>query len=95
MFHRGLLGYGQDGTLRGELAEDSDLARLSEDPDDGCLLALALVYDGGSRSEEGRACRIGLQTFRDWVLRFSATGPAGLVDGKGPGAASARFDTER
>ena len=28
---------------------------------------------------------VGLQTVRDWVLRFNAAGPAGLVDGKAPG----------
>ena len=49
------------------------------------LLALALVYDGGSRSVGARAGGVGLQTFRDWVLRFNAKGPAGLVDGKAPG----------
>ena len=30
---------------------------------------------------------MGLQTFRDWVLRFNAAGPTGLVDGKPPGQA--------
>jgi hypothetical protein len=28
-----------------------------------------------------------LQTLRDWVLRFNADGPAGLVNGKAPGQA--------
>jgi putative transposase len=51
------------------------------------LLALALVYDGGSRSEGARAGGVGLQTFRDWVLRFNAAGPDGLVNGKAPGQA--------
>jgi transposase len=65
-----------------------DLARQSEDADQvRRLLALALVYDGGSRSEGARAGGVGLQTFRDWVLRFNAAGPAGLVDGKAPGQA--------
>ena len=44
-----------------------------------------LVYDGGSRSVGARAGGVGLQTFRDWVLRFNAKGPSGLVDGKAPG----------
>jgi hypothetical protein len=30
---------------------------------------------------------VGLQTFRDWVLRFNAAGPTGLVDGKARGQA--------
>ena len=29
-----------------------------------------------------------LQIIRDWVLRFNARGPDGLVDGKSPGAPS-------
>ena len=32
--------------------------------------------------------RRGLQIIRDWVLRFNARGPDGLVDGKSPGAPS-------
>ena len=49
------------------------------------LLALAVVYDGGLRSDGAEAGGVGLQTFRNWVLRFNADGPAGLVDGKAPG----------
>jgi transposase len=48
-------------------------------------LALAVVYDGGSRSEGAQAGGVGLQTFRDWVLRFNASGPAGLLNAKAPG----------
>jgi transposase len=48
-------------------------------------LALAVVYDGGSRSEGAQAGGVGLQTFRDWVLRFNAAGPAGLLNVKAPG----------
>ena len=39
------------------------------------LLALAEVYDGGSRTD---ASRVGLQIIRD-LLRFNARGPDGLV----------------
>jgi len=66
-------------TLR-ELAKWSDAAAQVRR-----LLALAVVYDGGSRSDGAAAGGVGLQTFRDWVLRFNAEGPAGLVDGKAPG----------
>ncbi len=52
------------------------------------LLALAAIYDGGSRSEAARLGGVGLQTIRDWVLRFNAEGPGGLVDGKAPGRQS-------
>jgi transposase len=51
------------------------------------LLALAEIYDGGSRSDAARIGGVGLQTIRDWVLRFNAKGPDGLVDGKAPGRA--------
>ena len=52
------------------------------------LLALAEVYDGGSRTDASRIGGVGLQIIRDWVLRFNARGPDGLVDGKSPGAPS-------
>ena len=38
------------------------------------LLALAEIYDGGSRTEAARIGDVGLQTVRDWVLRFNARG---------------------
>ena len=49
------------------------------------LLALAVIYDGGARHEAARVGGVGLQTVRDWVLRFNAQGPDGLLDGKAPG----------
>ena len=52
------------------------------------LLALAEVYDGGGRTDASRIGGVGLQIIRDWVLRFNARGPDGLVDGKSPGAPS-------
>ena len=48
------------------------------------LLALAAIYDGGSRGQAARIGGVGLQTMRDWVLRFNARGPDGLIDGKAP-----------
>jgi len=64
------------------------LARHSVDADQvRRLLALALVYEGGPRSEGARAGGVGLQTFRDWVLRSNAAGPEGLVNSKAPGQA--------
>ena len=62
------------------------LARRTRDADQGRrLLALAAIYDGGSRGDAARIGSVGLQTVRDWVLRFNAAGPDGLVDGKAPG----------
>ncbi len=51
------------------------------------LLSLAVIYEGGSRTEAARTGDVGLQVIRDWVLRFNAEGPAGLIDRKAPGAA--------
>ena len=59
------------------------------------LLALAEIRDGGSRSDAARVGGVGLQTVRDWVLRFNACGPAGLIDGKAPGNASKLNDAQR
>jgi transposase len=49
------------------------------------LLALAAIYDGGSRTEAARIGGVTLQIVRDWVVRFNAEGPAGLIDRKAPG----------
>jgi transposase len=49
------------------------------------LLAVAAILDGGSRSEARKIGSVGLQTVRDWVLRFNAEGPTGLIDRKAPG----------
>lgn len=65
-----------------------ELAKRSEDADQTRrLLALAAIYDGGSRTEAAKIGGVGLQTVRDWVLAFNAAGPAGLVNGKAPGNA--------
>ena len=50
------------------------------------LLALAEVYDGGSRTDASRIGGVGLQIIRDGSLQ--RRGPDGLVDGKSPGAPS-------
>jgi len=63
------------------------LARGSRDPDQTRrLLALAVIYEGGSRTDAARIGAVGLQTVRDWVLRFNAEGPEGLLTSKAPGA---------
>jgi transposase len=59
------------------------------------LLALAAIYDGGTRTEAANIGGVGLQIIRDWVLRFNARGPAGLVDGKSPGQPSKLNDAQR
>ena len=74
------------------LCEDYDAAQLralAKQSRDAAqtrrLLALAAIYDGGSRGEAAQIGGVGLQTVRDWVLAFNAEGPAGLIDGKAPG----------
>lgn len=57
------------------------------------LLALAVIYDGGRRSAAATVGGVGLQVIRDWVMRFNAEGPPGLLDRKAPGAAR-RLDAE-
>ena len=59
------------------------------------LLALALIYDGGSRSDAARLGNVTLQIVRDWVMRFNERGPQGLIDGKAPGQQSRLNDLQR
>ncbi|WP_436438938.1 helix-turn-helix domain-containing protein, partial [Enterococcus faecium] len=59
------------------------------------LLALAEIYDGGSRSAAARIGGVGLQIVRDWVTRFNARGLDGLLDGKAPGPRSRLNDAQR
>ena len=84
------------------LREDFDaaalrlLARRTRDANQGRrLLALAVIYDGGSRGEAARIGSVGLQTVRDWVLRFNAAGQDGLVDGKAAGQTPKLNETQR
>jgi len=69
-----------DGPALRRLAKGSDDANQTRR-----LLALAAIYDGGRRGAAAEIGGVGLQTVRDWVLRFNARGPAGLIDGKAPG----------
>ena len=59
------------------------------------LLAIAEIYDGGSRGDAARIGGVGLQTIRDWVLRFNAKGPDGLLNRKAPGQAPKLNDVQR
>lgn len=59
------------------------------------LLALASIYDGSTRSEAARIGGVTLQIVRDWVVRFNALGPDGLLDRKAPGPASKLNDDQR
>ena len=59
------------------------------------LLALAEIYDGGSRSDAARIGGVTLQIIRDWVMRFNARGPDGLINGKAPGNRPKLNDAQR
>ena len=59
------------------------------------MLAVALILDGGSRSEAARMAGVTLQIVRDWVLRFNEGGPEGLATRKAPGPASILNDEQR
>ena len=72
------------------------LARKTKDgPQARRLLALAAIYDGGTRTEAARIGGVTLQIVRDWVLKFNAQGPEGLIDRKPPGQPSRLTDDHR
>jgi transposase len=56
---------------------------------------MALILDGGSRSDAAKFAGVTLQIVRDWVLRFNADGPDGLATRKAPGRASILNDQQR
>src|SRR3712207_5003570 len=59
------------------------------------LLSLAAVHDGATRTEAARIGGVTPQIVRDWVLRFNAEGPDGLVDRKAPGQPPRLNDAHR
>ena len=72
------------------------LAKASRDPGQlRRLLSLAEIYDGGSRGAAAKLGGVGLQTVRDWVLRFNAGGAEALIDPKSPGKAPKLNDDHR
>ena len=84
------------------LRQDFDAPRLrglakrtKDGPQARRLLALAAIYDGAPRTEAAKIGGVGLQIIRDWVLRFNACGPDGLLDGKSPGQPSRLNDAQR
>src|ERR1700739_5052906 len=88
MANSGMLAMATAVAVRSDFT-GADLRRLARRTQDAKqarrLLAGATIYDGGSRSDAARIGDVGLQIIRDWVLRFNAAGPDGLVDRKAPG----------
>ena len=79
-----------------DASELRGLARKTKDgPQARRVLALAAIYDGATRTEAAKIGGVGLQIIRDWVLRFNARGPDGLLDGKSPGQPSKLNDGHR
>ena len=84
------------------LSDDFDAAalrRLARNSKDGPqarrLLALAAIYEGASRTQAARIGGVTLQIVRDWVVKFNATGPEGLIDRKPPGRSPKLTNTHR
>jgi transposase len=89
---------GKAVALRGDY-NSAELRRLAKGSKDAGqsrrLLALAEIYDGGRRTDAARIGSVGLQVVRDWVLRFNADGPDGLIDGKSTGKPAKLNDEQR
>ena len=75
----GLRGDNSAGALRAAAKRSKDGAQTRR------LLALAAIYDGATRTEAAKIGGVTLQVVRDWVVRFNAQGPDGLIDRKAPG----------
>ena len=60
--------------------QDADQARR--------LLAIAAAYEGQDRAAAAKLGAMDPQRLRDWVRRFNAAGPQGLIDRKPAGAAA-------
>ena len=72
------------------------IARKTKDgPQARRLLALAAIYDGASRTEAARIGGVTGQIVRDWVVKFNAHGPDGLINRKPPGQPAKLTDTHR
>ena len=69
--------------------------RSKDGPQARRLLALAAIYEGASRTEAAKIGGVTLQIVRDWVVKFNADGPAGLIDRKAPGQPSRLNDAHR
>ena len=84
--------------LRGDF-DASRLRSLAKKTKDGPqarrFLALAAIYEGATRTEAARIGGVGLQIIRDWVMRFNARGPDGLLNGKAPGQPSKLDEAQR
>jgi hypothetical protein len=77
----------------------NDLRRLARQARDANqtwqLLALAAIYEGRSRGDAVRIGGVGMQIVRDWVVRFNADSPDGLINRHAPGQPPLLNDAQR
>ena len=59
------------------------------------LLALAAIYNGATCAEAAEIGGVTRQIVRDWVVKFNADEPGGLIDRKQPGQPSRLNDAHR
>ena len=72
------------------------LARRSKDATQTRrLLSIAAVLDGASREDAAKIGGMDRQTLRDWVIRFNAQGPVGLINIPSPGVPPKLDDTHK
>src|SRR3954452_18945332 len=72
------------------------IARATKDgPQARRLLALAAIYEGATRTAAARLGGVTVQIVRDWVVKFNAHGPEGLINRKPPGQPSKLTDAHR
>jgi transposase len=67
------------GQLRSEARKSKDSGQARR------LLALAAIYDGSTRTQAAKIGGVTPQIVRDWVTKFNARGPSGLIAGKARG----------
>ena len=79
---------GQAIAVRSDYTAD-EVRRLAKRAKDAAqarrLVAIAAVLDGASRSDAAKIGGMDRQTLRDWVIRFNAQGPDGLINIPSPG----------
>jgi transposase len=69
--------------------------RSKDGPQARRLLALAAIYDGATRTAAAEIGGVTVQIVRDWVVKFNALGPDGLIDRKAPGQRPRLNDAHR
>ena len=85
-------------TMRSDFSSDElrRLARTSRDSGQvRRLLSLAAIAEGKSRKEAAAVGLMDRQTLRDWVHRFNASGPSGLIDRQSPGRPPKLNETQK